>query len=126
MAGESIAVLYRDNRDADPIARMLEKSGIPFRIESDSDALGDEDIKKLIRLLHTVEHFGKDPDLAVAVHIDFLDIPPLDAYKFFAAARRERKSLYDILRSKALLEKAGIEAVDPFRRAFRPSFKMEA
>jgi DNA helicase-2/ATP-dependent DNA helicase PcrA len=109
---EDIAVLYRDNRDAEPFARALEYGHVPFVIESDRDALGDEDIRKLIILLHAVEHFGREPELAAALHVDFLGIPPIDAYKLFAFARRERKNLYDILRSRTLIEKSGVENVD--------------
>jgi DNA helicase-2/ATP-dependent DNA helicase PcrA len=109
---EEIAVLYRDNRDAEPFVRALEYGQIPFVVESDRDALGDEDIRKLILLLHAVEHFGREPELAAILHVDFLNIPPLDAYKLFAFARRERKSLYDIMRSRVLIEKSGAENID--------------
>ncbi len=108
---EDIAVLYRDNRDAEPFVRAFEYEHIPFVVESDRDALGDEDIRKLIILLHAVELFGYEPELAAALHVDFLGIPPLDAYKLFAFARREHKGLYDILNSQALIEKSGVENV---------------
>src|SRR3989344_6125002 len=42
---EDIVVLYRENRDALPIASMLEKFGVPFAIESEQNVLQDEDIK---------------------------------------------------------------------------------
>ena len=109
---EEIAVLYRDNREAAPLARVLEKEHIPFHIESDQDVLGDEEIKKLIRILRAVEHFGNDVPLIEALHIDFLGIPPLDVYKFAAFARRERIKIYEVLRSVELLEKAGVETKD--------------
>jgi DNA helicase-2/ATP-dependent DNA helicase PcrA len=109
---EEIAVLYRDNREAAPLARMLEKEHVPFRIESDQDVLGDEEIKKLIRILRAVEHFGNDIPLVEALHVDFLGIPPLDVYKLAAFARRERTKIYEVLHSPELLEKAGIEAKD--------------
>ena len=106
---EQIAVLYRDNREAAPLARMLEKERVPFNIESDQDVLGDLEIKKLIRILGAVENFGSDASLAEALPVDFLGIPPLDVYKLVAFARRERIKIYDVLRSEELLEKAGVE-----------------
>ena len=109
---EEIAVLYRDNREAAPVARMLEKEHIPFTIESDQDVLGDFEIKKLIRILRAVEHFGNDVPLIEALHVDFLGIPPLDIYKLVAFARRERIKVYDVLRSEKLLDGAGVEAKD--------------
>lgn len=109
---EEIAVLYRNNKEAAPLARMLEKEHVPFNIESDQDILGDEEIKKLIRILRAVEHFGSDVSLVEALHVDFLGIPPLDVYKLLAFTRRERIKLYDILRSEKFLDQAGIETKD--------------
>lgn len=106
---EEIAVLYRDNRDAAPLARMLEKEHVLFNIESDQDVLGDEEIKKLVRILRAVQRFGNDAALAEALHVDFLGIAPIDVYKLSAFAARERKKMYDVMRSPALLDAAGVE-----------------
>jgi DNA helicase-2/ATP-dependent DNA helicase PcrA len=105
---EEIAVLYRENRDAAPLARVLEKLAIPFAIESDQDTLGDEDIQKLLRILHAVQHFGKPAQLFEYLHIDFLGIPPLDVYKLFSLAGKKRVNAYDVLQSSSLLDEAGV------------------
>jgi DNA helicase-2/ATP-dependent DNA helicase PcrA len=105
---EEIAVLYRDNREAAPLARMLEKEHVPFNIESDQDVLGDLEVKKLVRILRAVEHFGSDVPFAEALHVDFLGIPPIDVYKLAAFARKGRIKMYDVLRSEKLLSEAGV------------------
>jgi DNA helicase-2/ATP-dependent DNA helicase PcrA len=115
-APEEIVVLYRDNRDAAPLARMLEKLRVPFNIESDQDVLGDLEIKKFVRILRAVQHFGNDVWLAEALHVDFLGIPPMDAYRIMAFAGRRhsanptvaRVKLYDVLHSEHLLAEAGV------------------
>ncbi len=112
---EEIAVLYRDNRDAAPLARMLEKEEVPYVIESDQDVLGDPEIRKLVRILRAVEHFGNDVALAEALHADFLGIAPIDIYKLASFAARNRKNLHDAMRSDTVLEAAGID--DPAARA---------
>jgi DNA helicase-2/ATP-dependent DNA helicase PcrA len=109
---EEIAVLYRDNKEAPPLARTLEKEHVAFSIESDQDILGDEEIKKLIRILRAVEHFGNDTPLVEALHVDFLGIPPIDVYKLASFARKERIKIYDVLRSEKLLNDAGVESKD--------------
>ncbi len=76
-----IAVLYRDNKDAIPIIETLEKSKIPFVIESDQDILSDPDIKKLILLLRTVLSVGDQELFVRALHIDFLEIDGIDIYR---------------------------------------------
>jgi DNA helicase-2/ATP-dependent DNA helicase PcrA len=108
IAPEEIAVLYRENRDAAPLARVLEKLAVPFAIESDQDTLGDEDIQKLLRILHAVQHFGSPSYLFEYLHIDFLGIPPLDVYKLFSLAGKKRVNAYDVLQSSSLLDEAGV------------------
>jgi len=102
---EEIAVLYRDNRDAAPIARMLEKLGVPFMVQSDEDALEDMDIKKLMLLLEAVRDFGKDWALIPVLYIDFLDIAPLDIVLLLDAAREGRSKLFPLIRDPKILER---------------------
>jgi DNA helicase II / ATP-dependent DNA helicase PcrA len=77
---EEIAVLFRENKDALPIARIFEKLGIPFVIESDQDAMNDEDILKLRIILKAVQNYGSGEDLIQMLHLGFLQIPALDIY----------------------------------------------
>ncbi len=107
---EEIAVLYRDNRDAAPVARMLERLHVPYNIESDQDVLGDLDIRKLLRILHAVRHFGNDVYLTEALHVDFLGIAPMDAYRMIAFAGRQRGKvkIFDVLASADLQKEAGV------------------
>jgi DNA helicase-2/ATP-dependent DNA helicase PcrA len=107
---EEIAVLYRDNKDVAGIARMLEREKIPFNIESDQDVLGDIEIKKLLRILRAVQHFGNDVALAEALHVDFLGIPPIDVYKLMSSAYRKKIKLYEAIRSENFLDEAGVES----------------
>ncbi|MBI4160253.1 ATP-dependent helicase [Candidatus Wolfebacteria bacterium] len=112
---EEIAILYRDNRDAIPIARMLEKQNIQFAIESDQDVLGDEDIEKLLRIITAVRHFGAKEALAPFLHVDFFDIPPLDIYKLFSYATAQgHMNPYDVMKSEKILDDAGIEKKERF------------
>ena len=93
-----IAVLYRENRDAFLYADALRKLGVLHQIESDQDILEDKDIEKLILILKTIEDLGNEESLAEALHIDFLNIPPLDIYKLIQESYSSRISLYEIMR----------------------------
>jgi DNA helicase-2/ATP-dependent DNA helicase PcrA len=108
---EDIAVLYRNNRDALPISRMLERLGIPYAVESGHDILNDEDMKKLVLILKAVQRYGAPEDLAPLLYVDFLGIPPLDAWKITSLAHREKPklNLYDVIRQEDLLQKAGAQ-----------------
>ena len=106
---EEIAILYRENRDSAPIARSLQKQNIPVNIESDQDIMDDGDIKKLLRIIRAVQHFGSPVQFFELLHVDFLGISPLDVYKIASFAAKKRMNSYDIARSETLLTEACIE-----------------
>ncbi len=95
-AGE-IAVLYRDNKDAFGVARILEKFGVPYQVESDQDLFSDSDVRKILILLRAINNYGEGEHLAAVLHLDFLNIPPLEAYKLIRKAYDEKVSLYGLL-----------------------------
>ena len=105
---EEIAVLYHNNKDVVPLAAMFEKQGVLFTIESNQDVLGDEEIKKLVRVLRAVQHFGNDVWLAEALHVDFLGIPPIDVYRLSSYAFKERRKMYEVMQYPVGLEAAGV------------------
>ena len=114
-----IAILYRDNRDAFPVAAMLERLGVPFQIESDQDVLADPEIRKLIVLLRAIAEFGDEEGFARALHIDFLEIPPLDISLLLAGANRKRVSLLALAKSPAALGELGLDDPDALHAAYR-------
>jgi DNA helicase-2/ATP-dependent DNA helicase PcrA len=94
---EEIAILYRDNKDAFPIAHALEKTDIPFRIESDNDILKDENIIKLLTIFEAINDLSNEEKLAKVLFVDFLNLNILDIYKTFGRMREEKRKLIDIL-----------------------------
>ena len=96
-----IAVLYRDNKDAFPLADTLERAGISFTIESDQDILEDPDIAKIMVLLRAVHHFGDDVFLVPALHIDYLGISNLDLYTLIELARKGKTTVTRLISSQA-------------------------
>jgi len=104
-----IAILYRDNKDAEHLLDFLERAQISARVYTEGDALQDKDIQKLFILLRSIDALGSDELLARALHIDFLDIEPLDIYKCMSA--QSALSLYDRVRSREFLHSIGIEQI---------------
>ena len=95
---EEIVVLYRNNEDAFAISNLMKKMGIPHQIESDSDLFSDREIRKLVTILRAVNDFGDDRAVADFLHIDFLNIEPLDVYKLIKGSSSKRKyTIFDIL-----------------------------
>jgi DNA helicase-2/ATP-dependent DNA helicase PcrA len=87
-----IAVIYRENKDASPMARALEKAGVPFAIESDQELFSDNDIAKIILLLRAINDLGASEVLSRALFIDFLELSYLEIYKMIARAKENKIS----------------------------------
>jgi DNA helicase-2/ATP-dependent DNA helicase PcrA len=105
-----IAVLYRENKDAFPIAEALDKAGVPYAIESDQDILSDLNIQKLVILFEGIEHFGDQGRFIEAMHIDFLGIEPLDIYKMIEYSNANKVSIFDICRSEETMKSLGLSS----------------
>lgn len=109
---EEIAVLYRQNKDAFPIADVFERAGIPFVIESDQDVLGDREIAKINRIFEAIGDFGNDGKLVKALHVDFLDVDPLVVYQLLREVRERGGTLHELLAHESLPKELPLEGLD--------------
>jgi len=115
-----IAVLYRNNGDAFPVADMLSRFGLPYVIESDQDILRDAYVKKFITMIKGVQNFGNDDILAEMLHLDLFEISPIDLVRVIRSAKEKKKyDLYDVISNKeGLLDKIALENKESFTEAF--------
>jgi DNA helicase-2/ATP-dependent DNA helicase PcrA len=98
--GEEIVILARNNKDLKPMMDALEKSGVQFSIESDTNLLQDLTVQKLIQILRAVSTLGTDEDLVRALHIDCLEVDPLDVYHLIQLSKEKKISLWDLIDKK--------------------------
>ncbi len=112
-----IAVIYRDNRDVFPVARVFEKHKIPFAIESEEDVLDDVDMRKFILLLRAVEKFD-EASLFEAMHVDFLGIDPIDVYMLMDRSRKEKTPLFSLVRAREVFEEIKFSNPDAVKSFF--------
>ncbi|MDO8482209.1 MAG: ATP-dependent DNA helicase [bacterium] len=121
---EDIAVLYRDNRDAFPIAAALERLGVPCKILSDQDMLRDTHIRKLILIFRGLSNLADNEALGKLLFVDFLGLNTLEVFKTFQKAKDERKSLQEVLQRespeffKRLVGWASLAKNKPFAEVF--------
>lgn len=106
-----IAIIYRENKDASPVARALEKLGIPFSIESDQELFSDNDIAKIILLMKTINDLGASETLARALFIDFLQLSYVDIYKVIAFAKAKKLSIFDAIHKSKYLAEAKVDDI---------------
>lgn len=112
VAEESIAVIYRENKDVSAVSRAFERAHIPFTIDSNQDILSDEHIATFILLLTCIDDLGNDELLAKTLYINFLGIHSLDIFKLLAQAKKDRTSLFDVVSDSNTLKKIDLEKPD--------------
>jgi DNA helicase-2/ATP-dependent DNA helicase PcrA len=115
---EQVAVLFRDNRDAELISRAFDDRGVPYVLHTDIDVISNEHIQKLIHVLRAVNHFGDEKLLTPVLFIDFFGLNHLDVFKLFKRSRESRRSLVEIMRSEGEMVPAGIEEPQKFHELF--------
>ncbi len=94
-----IAVLYRNNRDAEGVRDYFERLGIPFIVENKHGVLADRDIRALNLILGALADLENDDALAKILFVGFLEIPIPDAYTLINAAKKTNTRLYTLLRA---------------------------
>jgi len=94
---KDIAILYRNHKDSDGVINLLDKFNIPFSVKKKINIFNDIDIQKLILLLRAVYNYGNDEFLFKLLHIDFLNINPLDIYKIINYCNTHKINGYDFL-----------------------------
>ena len=121
---EDIAVLYRDNRDAFPIAAALERLGVSCKILSDQDMLRDPHIRKLILIFRGLSNLADNEALGKLLFVDFLGLNIMEVFKIFQKAKDERKQFQEVLRGesseffKRLVGWASLAKNKPFSEVF--------
>lgn len=119
VAPGNITVIYRDNNDAFLLARALERTQIPFAIESDQNILDDENIKKVVSLLYSINDFGSDEKFVRCLHLDFFGIDEFLVYKFIEYVKRNKIGVLDALvKNKDVKEIAGVGDISPLKDIF--------
>lgn len=101
---EEIAVLYRNNVDAGPVAEYFERLGIPFVIESGQGVFNDPDIKKLNYLLEAVADLSDNDAVAKTLFLDLFDVDVSDVHTVLSAAQRSGQDLYAVMQHAKKLE----------------------
>ncbi len=109
-----IAVLFRKNSDVFAIADYFERLSIPSIIESGHGVLDDPDIRKLNLLLKSIAHQDNDDILTKVLFIHFLNIEVSDIYTIIRHARKEKKSVFEVLHELRTLQLENRTSIEQF------------
>jgi len=114
-----IAILFRDNKDAGGFIESIEKTNIPFIVETNENLLSDSVVRKIFMLFEAINSFGEESSLSKILYLDVLDLDNLDVYKLLHRKSGEKKkNLYEIIQSKEGLKKCGVKNVNNFLRVY--------
>jgi len=119
---DSVAVIFRDNRDADAIVEEFERNGVPFVVESEVNVLRDSDLQKLILLFRAIFYYGREEWLKLILHLDFFNLPPLDVWRLVESSALTKRPLYDLLDDPLKLKKLPLKHPERFLKL---SIKLE-
>lgn len=103
-----IALLYRTNGEAERWVRACEDRGVLVSVESEQNALADPDIRKFIVFLRAVARLGDDALMSAVLHLPFVQVTALDAYKIMHAARKARVGIATLLEDPRALGAAHV------------------
>ncbi len=114
---KEIAILAKENRDIFPFIDAFAQQGIPFVVESNQNILQDREIQKLILLFNTIYNFGSEGDLLKAMHIDSLNIHPVDIVRIIYMAHSQKTTVWDLLNNgayKTISELKSLASIETF------------
>ncbi|MFA6273072.1 MAG: ATP-dependent DNA helicase [Candidatus Paceibacterota bacterium] len=89
---ENVAILTRENKDAEPMERALVMIGVPATRFSGADALSHIRIDSFLQFLQAVVE-PTDEVLGKVLFFDFLNLPPHEVFLLLANARKNRQPI---------------------------------
>ncbi|OGK58982.1 hypothetical protein A3G65_04595 [Candidatus Roizmanbacteria bacterium RIFCSPLOWO2_12_FULL_37_7b] len=97
---EEIAVLYRNNSDANEIQEMLDKWSVPYEISGGANILEAETIRQLLQLFRVIRDIRQGTEsgeLYEVLSYEWIDVSKMLTMKIGRAAGRARLSIYNLI-----------------------------
>lgn len=114
--GKEIAIIYRDNSDADPIIEALSAAKIVYRLEKGEDILDNPQIMQLVNLINYVVNPDDAINFFELLNYKFLGFDKFDLVKLFNYASHNRLDYLTLMTDEAKLTEAGITNKDGFTK----------
>jgi DNA helicase II / ATP-dependent DNA helicase PcrA len=123
-----IAVIYKENKYGEELAKYLRLKGIPVYSKRSINILENAFIKKLVQLLRylNAEHdipYGGDEMLFEILHYDFYNTPPIEIAKLTVEVNSKKYSGELTSIRKLLFDKANKPAKDLFDTGINENLK---
>ncbi|OGM92516.1 hypothetical protein A2755_00265 [Candidatus Wolfebacteria bacterium RIFCSPHIGHO2_01_FULL_48_22] len=97
IAPRDIAILYRDNKDARELHRMLVYEDIRHTFETEQNIFSDPHVRNALKIIRAITHIGDERAVLEALHADCFGIEPHELYAWMLELSREgRKSVLSL------------------------------
>ncbi len=93
-----IAILYRSNREAEPLVDLFLRMGIPFHLSGGQDLLANREIQKLLALMRSLADLEDEAALFTVLHYDFFDFDSLSLAKLSRETHAKHKTLLEVMK----------------------------
>ncbi len=93
------AILARANNHLDPFVIALKRHGIPYQLIGNRGLFDQEEVRDVIAILRVLADPTDDVSFFRLLNIDVLQIEPQKIANWLNQARRERKDLWEILKT---------------------------
>lgn len=110
---KDIAVIFRKHRDGEGLFRIMQRLGIPARIEAGENVLDDICIQQMLVLLAYLSDTSREDLLGRILQFDWLELPALDVLKVTQHAGSSHEKLLDNIGDADALARIGVS--DPSR-----------
>lgn len=114
IAPSEIAILYRNNSDADDVIDVLQYFEIPFYLNAGIDILRDHQVNKLVTVLRYVAGMAAEDTLYYVLQYDFFNLDPVDVMKAHVYSRSNKQPLFQVISDPELQTAAGIVTTEQF------------
>jgi DNA helicase-2/ATP-dependent DNA helicase PcrA len=94
---DEIAIIYKENREAEGYADLLGRLGVPYTLQRGSDVLVDQDVRRLLTILRTIDNPTDSRLLFEILHYDFMKVNGIDLLKLMSYRAKSHISLIDTL-----------------------------
>lgn len=105
---QDIAVLFRYNRDGAELLRIMQRIGVPARLEAGENIFDDITINQILSLITYLTDMHREDLLAKILQCNWLGLPALDVLKVITYAGTQHIPLLGLIGDAAALQKADV------------------
>lgn len=111
---KDIAVLFRYNRDGEALFRVMQRLGVPVRLETGENILDDVCVRQMIYLLEYISDVHREDIIAHLLPFEWLGFDALDVMKVISYTGTHHYAFLQVIGDEEMLRKSGVANASKF------------